>query len=452
MKKACFNSVYPLDLVNLRNIERFTTHAISPLGMQNRAKTYLIAAIFAVLVSIVTSFVSIFLNNFPERGTLLQKNGQILGGDFVTFYVAGKIFIENRDALYDLALQRNIREQFLIEQGVSHYPELPFVYPILVAALFSLYSKLSFIPAFFAWSLTCFLVSSSIFFAVLKELGLLSIRRIPFVILAMLGFAPYGLNTIIGGHLSAFGLAIFSGVFLALHRRCWGLAGFLLSFSYYKPPIFLFALVSLILSQPFQFTLGFLIGAVFLIGLSLFLGGVSGLVAYVTTASRYLYGQELLPGFQLPPNQGAGIFGALVQLFPSVMYAAIALGIIFLILLGIIVSVSHRSKLGANPSILYALVCATSVGLSVQCIRYDLAMLMVPFAIILTTLPSLNKYYRAALIFVMGAFYSEFCFRDIHISNGSFNLSSALFVPLIFLLGLIAMGCGFFLRKEEKNA
>jgi hypothetical protein len=84
---VCFNSVNPLDLVNLRNIERFTTHAISPLGVRNRAKTYLPSAIFEVL----------------------------------------------------------------------------------------------------------------------KELGLLSICRVPFFILAMLGFAPYGLNTIKVGHLSAFG-------------------------------------------------------------------------------------------------------------------------------------------------------------------------------------------------------------------------------------------------------
>jgi hypothetical protein len=370
----------------------------------------------------------------------------------VTFYIAGKIFTENREALYDLALQKSIREKFLSEQGVSYFPELPFVYPILVAALFSFYAKLGFIAGFFAWSFTCLMVSGSIFFVLLKELGLLSIRRLPLVIFAMLVFAPYGLNTIIGGHLSAFGIAIFSAVFIALNRRCFGLAGFLLSFSYYKPPIFLFALVSLVLSLPLQFTSGFIIGALFLIGLSLIVGGFSGLVAYVATASRYLYGQELLPGIELPPNQGAGIFGALVQLFPSVTYAGITLGFMFFILLGIVVSISHRSKLDGNISILYALICASSVGLSVQCIRYDLAMLLIPFAIILATFPRLNKYYRSGFILIIGVFYLEFCFRDIPILNGSFNLSSALFVALVSLLGLIAMGRGFYLHEEGKNA
>lgn len=414
-----------------------------------RMSTYLRVVVFGILLGIMMSFVPLFWRNLPQEGKITQLDGQVFGGDFVTFYLAGKIFSENRNSLYDLEFQRATRKAFLDQNHVEKSPELPFVYPILVAAVFSLLAHLPFITAFFLWSFCSLLFGGGLFVALLRQLGLISTRQIPFIILLTLGFPPFGINTLMGGQLSAIGLAIFSAIFIALLRDRHTLAGFILSFSYYKPPLFLISLICLVITQPLRFLKGFLSGATLLIGLSLLAGGVSGLYSYIGAASRYLYGREVLSGVQLPPRQGAGLFGALVQMIPHPTASALVLLMLYGIVIWMFITV-FRPISQQHQMVTYALLCCASVGLSVQCIRYDLAMMLVPFALIFRFQSALSLGYRFVLFGLIGAFYGEFCFREIPVADGFYNLSSFLFLPLIGILLLIARG-DYLTSEEEKG-
>lgn len=394
------------------------------------------AILCGALLGAVVSFTSVFIDNLPERGTILQKNGKILGGDFITFYLAGQIFQEKRGALYDLSFQREYRREFLDAQGVSESPELPFVYPILVAAIFSLYAQLPFITAFCAWSATCLVLSVGALLLVAREAGLLSRKHFTVVLLSIGGYAPFTMNTLMSGQLSALGVGICAGVFVSLRRCRYLLSGAIFSLSYYKPPLFFLALVCLILTQPYRWMVGFLGGALSLGFLTLALGGWSGLITYLSAASSYLYGRDYLPGVQLPPNQGAGLFGAMVQLFPSIGSAAF-----FLALLGgvVVYSAVQAIRRGSRDDnrLAFALISVASIGCSVQCIRYDLAILLVPFFILASLFCELPRHNRVVLSAIGVGFYVELFGRQVVIGGGEYNLSSLLF--LLFIATLVMM-------------
>jgi hypothetical protein len=391
------------------------------------------AILCGALLGAVVSFSSVFVDNLPERGTILQKNGKILGGDFITFYLAGRLFQEKRGALYDLSFQREYRREFLDAQGVSESPELPFVYPILVAVIFSMYGQLPFNTAFFAWSATCVILSVGALLLVAREVGLLSRKHVTVILLAIGGYAPFTMNTLMSGQLSALGVGICAGVFVSLRRCRYLLSGMIFSLSYYKPPLFLLLLVCLSLTQPYRWMVGFCGGALILGSLTLALGGWSGLMSYLSAASSYLYGRDYLPGAQLPPNQGAGLFGAMVQLFPSIGSAAFFLAFLSGLIVYSAVQAAQRESADDNR-LAFVLVSVASIGCSVQCIRYDLAILLVPFFILASLFGELSRNNRVVLSAIGGGFYVELFGRQVAILGGEFNLSSLLFLLLIATL------------------
>ena len=70
-----------------------------------------------LLVIFAVQAVGIVYSNWPLLHRLTQPNGQILGGDFVTFYNAGHIARSNPDKLYDLSFQEQSLNAFLGDEA-----------------------------------------------------------------------------------------------------------------------------------------------------------------------------------------------------------------------------------------------------------------------------------------------------------------------------------------------
>ena len=88
------------------------------VSLQSKAlSTVLVALLLAVAYLSVFNFVS----NHPRDGSLIQKNSQLFGGDFITFYVSGQIFKNHRDRLYDLNFQREKRNEFLRDYASNEF-------------------------------------------------------------------------------------------------------------------------------------------------------------------------------------------------------------------------------------------------------------------------------------------------------------------------------------------
>ncbi|MBT8397446.1 MAG: DUF2029 domain-containing protein [Gemmatimonadetes bacterium] len=91
------------------------------------------------------------IRNYLPSDAFPEANGVLFGGDYLAFYVGGRLFIEDRDRLYDLDYQEEYRTALLgpIPESVSSH--LPFVYPPLVGALMAPFSKLPFRQSFWTW-------------------------------------------------------------------------------------------------------------------------------------------------------------------------------------------------------------------------------------------------------------------------------------------------------------
>ena len=375
------------------------------------------------------------VRNYPSADGLLLSDGQLLGGDFVAFYVGGRLFREDRTRLYDLEYQREFRSELLSAAGDAAAVELPFVYPPLIAALASLFTRYALQPAFALWTLVALVVSVSSLVLLMRVSGATRTVPLPVLLLLSFGFVPFSMNTLLGGQLSWLGLGILAAVSTALLQRREYLAGVVMSLSYYKPPLFLFLFIALIIGRSWRFALGFASGAVLLVGGTLFLVGADGAMSFLITASRYVYGQELLEGVELPPTQGMGLVALGVSLASSFPLTLTALAPLFIVLLWL----GHRLLKSRNDGDrLFALLlcCTATLAFSVQIIRYDLAMLLVPMVLGVAWQGRGPRTARIATLLVIAGFYFEFSFREVSLGAIILNGSSILFTIALGLLAL----------------
>lgn len=397
-------------------------------------RKFLLAICAGVSLGLTLTIVATQWQNLPLRDGYRMRNGDLLGGDFIAFYTAGKLYRLHPDRLYDLGFQGEFRDALLGPASPVLEGELPFVYPPLVAAALSLLAGLPFAMAFMLAAilavtsgiLATWLVSTAVGFRAPPERAL--------VLLALLGFVPFSVNTVLGGQLSWVGMIVVGGVFWALQAGRPVLAGLAMSLSYYKPPLFLFALVVLALTQGRRFIGGFALGAATLVSATVAAVGVSGLLDFLRVASRYVYGQELMQGVELPPGSGAGVHGLLTVLADGNAPLAVAvLAAFFLVSAAVLVHTGRdlASEDAETRALWLAAVWVTSVGLSLQCIRYDLALLVVPTIALVRLQGRFAAVTRVLLVGVLAALYLEFLVRKTVVWGYTMNLSSVLLLILI---------------------
>lgn len=367
------------------------------------------AAVFTVCSSLFFLVSHTAYQNYTNKTGNILADGSYLGGDFLAFKIGGEIYSKNPSKLYDLEYQREYRETVYSDSIGPIKGELPFVYPPPVAALFSLLAELSLETAFY---ITSALALSAMFFSTL----ILKAKVRWFCI--SLGFIPFYLNTVWGGQLSWLGIFIFALVSqLALSNKKL-LVGLVIGLGFYKPPLFLFASLYFLVRFRTQFFKGAVISGVSMLLLSVILMGFENLIEYFSVASSYSYGQDLSPDLSLPVNQGAGVFAFISSVLENSKLSYFALVSLYLFFL----LPAWKKKRTINAGEL-AFVLTCSVALSIQCIKYDLALILIP--LILT---------RNLHILAFGTLFFEFLFRQVNIAGNDYNLSSILLIGLSFHL------------------
>ncbi len=383
-------------------------------------------------ITVLCCFVSIpaatliwYINS--SQGLVLD-NGNVLGGDFIAFYTGGKSLQDNPNQLYDITYQNAVRDRLFSDSGASYQKTLPFVYPPLVAVFFSLLAKLPFASAYYLYLTFSATITVVLLLYLCHVAGVL--KRYKFLVPLMIaGFIPLSMNTLMGGQISWLGLAIVTLLYLLLRRGNDFSAGLIMSLSYYKPPLFLFMLIALLLWRGKRFGMGFVTGGVILILLSLLSVGWEGCVAFLNAATGYTYGQELVEGVMLDHQQGAGIFGLLISLFVNPVVAGGILAILFFCSLFAVWKLQPTSTSDEHAPLWFAWVTLLSVGLSIQCVRYDLALLLPAFFIALPYLSKIdNPRISLLLVLIIAAFYSEWIMRWGTHAGISLNASSFLFI------------------------
>jgi len=386
--------------------------------------------ISAGLILLVTDQV---VRNYPAADGISMADGQLLGGDFIAFYVGGRLFDTDRARLYDLEHQRESRTLILGPAANSIGGELPFVYPPLVAALVSPFSRLAFQRAFFLWTLFGLIASLGGLLLLMRLSGATGVLPLPLLVLSCFAFVPYSMNTLLGGQASWLGICILAAVSLAILNERDSLAGAALSLSYYKPPLFLLLLVVLSLARGRRFLLGFASGAAVLVSLTLLLVGAEGAISFMSTVSRYIYGQEVLPGVELPPGEGMGLVALGVSLLPSVQIT------LTLLLLASLVPAWVGYRLIAARAYSHRMfgmvLCVTaSLAFSIQIIKYDLALLLVPMVLGLSWQGTECSPRKTLALLPFLGFFFEFPFRRMSLGASVFNASSLLFLAVLLVL------------------
>lgn len=294
-------------------------------------------------------------------------------------------------------------------------------------------SRLPFQRSFLLWVTIGLVFSLSSLFFVIRVSGAHPIIPVPLILLLVAAYIPFSVNTLYGGQVSWFGLGILALISAFVLRGEDFRAGLTTSLTYYKPPLFLFLLLALWLGRGRRFGLGFFTGAAVLMGATFLAVGAEGMTDYLSTVSRYTYGQEVLEGTRLPPQQGMGFVGAGVALFGPMRATLLVLTAPFLFLLWFS---SRWLKGQRTDERRFGLILAATASLafSLQLIRYDLALLLVPMALAVAWLAAPFESKKALILLPFSGFYFEFVFREVALGGQSFNLSVLLFLASLTFL------------------
>ena len=284
----------------------------------------------ALAVGAILCAISIFRGFHGE--TFL---GRPLGGDFIEFYVIGKI-LNSYEAIriYDLQLAVALQHANLPEMGQDQM--LVFGHAPYIAPLFRVFAMLPYRWAYVAWlafSASLYLISLGLLFRCSK-LG--SQDRKTGLLLAI-SSVPFLLETWIGGQLS---VVVFFAWALCLYFRGnhrWFIAGVALSLVLFKPTLLGLPVIMLICGREWRMLGGVLSGAAGFVLASFGIVGVNGCRAWLDTLAfnaravagtretiRIAKQLDLLSFFQLlVPNSGA-LAGMLAGAVAIVLLSLIA--------------------------------------------------------------------------------------------------------------------------------
>jgi hypothetical protein len=392
----------------------------------------------ALLTGLALSVVALFgvetSRLLPSPDGYTRKDGVILGGDFIAFYVGGRLHDTDRPRTYDLAAQHNVREEVLPPEVHDAYGASPFVYPPLVAAALAPLSRLDLATAYYLSAGVGIIVSFASVLYLLVVSGAAKVLPWPLLIALVLAYYPYTVQTFITGQASWLGLSVLAVTAAALLRGRPFLAGAVLALSYYKPPLFVFLVVVLLWTQGKRFALGALTGGAALLFLTWLSVGSDGVVTYLRTASRYIYGREVVEGLQLAPDYGKGLWALGVSFLPSTAAAFAVLAVPILVCGGLSIRLLRSPQ---QPTRLFGLTFAMlcSLAFSLQVLWYDLALLLVPMILALVWHGRSPLSTRTWILLPLVGLYLEMFALDLSLGGTTVHASAFLFVAAMCTMG-----------------
>lgn len=389
----------------------------------------------ALALALLFLFFKISIAQYRFTDGLVLPNGKAVGGDFVTFYSAGKTFLENRHELYDFVSQEESYR--LLFSGTSAVTgSLPFVYPPVIAFLFAPFSQLSLLNAYYLWSALSFVLYCTVIFVVLRNLPYSKLDRfIAFLLSA--SFFPFLMECLAGGQLSVITLLLFAVIYLCLRRGREFAAGIALGLGAFKPPLFVVFSLFMLTEKRFRLLSGAVLASALLVVPSLYLVGVQGFFSYLTQASRYSYGNELLPGKTLNVEKGAGLFVLFWRALPGMQILARVLYIAAAALS--FVAYFRAMRRCSSFSLRLAAQISLSLFLSVWVGVYDLTVLALPLLLVFSDMSLLNL--RAHALAIVAAFGMSLYFLHPWLIAGELVVNTA---ALFFALWI---GSLYFLMK-----
>lgn len=192
--------------------------------------------------------------------------------DFVYFYGIGQIakdFPASR--LYDYSLQLKTFNS-IYQLPVRAYGPSP--YPPFVALFFSMFARVSFKVAFFAWMACSLLLYCAGITAVAREFFPRERVKISLILCLAIAFYPFFWGVVVNGQLSALAVcALGFTVFLERRSKLFQ-SGLALSVLAYKPTFLLLLIPMLFLTRRFKTLAGFATGGAVLMLLGTAFGGI----------------------------------------------------------------------------------------------------------------------------------------------------------------------------------
>lgn len=379
--------------------------------------------------------------------SVVLPNGREVGGDFVTFYNAAKIYRENPGRTYDLSLQLEQLKSRFENTPLKSPLLLPYVYPPPLTALFAWLSAGSLLQAYLSW--VAILIGCSVAGI---GLTLLAAKATPasaaYVSILACGFAPLILDSFGAGQTSGIGILIVGGTLVLLVGHCEFAAGLLLGLGSYKPPLFAIIVCGLLLDRSFSVDRRVRIGLGFAISAAVFnLCGVlqlgpTGYLSYLEQTSHYRYGEVFGPGLILPVYLGVGGYSLICRVLdPSTLGSKVLYAAFILSALGLYRKLSNRnsgSSVSSNLCLRFSLLTALSLWLSPQMNSYDLAIALIPISALLVEIWRRPKS-RHTIFFKLAtaALYLEWLTRDQFGTEGHFVPTAGAF--LVWMVAIILL-------------
>ncbi|MGB9888646.1 MAG: glycosyltransferase family 87 protein [Anaerolineae bacterium] len=217
---------------------------------------------------------ALLANLLMHRGWVGGLTGQLMFGDFISYYAGGLIYRTDRLHLYDPAVQEQVQQALVWPSQPPGFA--PYISPPYVAAAWSLLAALPPVVALTLWivltlagfAAACYLLDRWVVPPALKAAGLTSLR---------LGLAVASsycfLTGLQSGQNHTLTMLLASGVAAAWMRKRWFLAGVLTGALIYKPHLVSGLLILWLARREFRALLGFAAVAVVWAGLSLWVDG-----------------------------------------------------------------------------------------------------------------------------------------------------------------------------------
>lgn len=390
-------------------------------GFRNRI---LLAIVFALLLGQVFTLSKQYIDNYLHSDGFKLANGNLVGGDFITFYQAGLMVREEPELLYDFAYYISRQKEFYKLHSAKE-DVLVFAYPPLVAYLFDYLPRTTLLQAYLCWtSISMFLFFASLTL-ILRSVGA-SIMAILIAAFAGLGFYSFSLSCLAAGQTSAIGTAILTGFYLTFQKGRYFLAGLILSLSYYKPPLFVGLVLTLCFARSWRVLYGFFVGGSSLVLMTVATFGYDNFINFIKVVSGYRYGQSLVGDFSLPIDKGVGIVAALegLKLFSSSGIQVFSL--LLVLIISFYLGNSHLRKIEnqcnfkyQHSLMLFTLIISFSLICSLQMVAYDLTLLFPFLAAITYSLQSRQIKGPSIILFLLSflALFYEYGYRSLEFAN-----------------------------------
>ena len=244
-----------------------------PLPGRNEARAM---SLMAIAAGIIICGISIFRG---LRGQTFM--GRPVGGDFIEFYVIGKI-LNNFSAarIYDLKLAVDLQHSIL--PSMAQTQMLVYGHAPYIALLFKPFAMLPYLWGYAAWlafSASLYLAAINLLF---RATGVPDEHKHTGLLLAV-SFMPFIFETWIGGQLSVVVFFLWALFFSLRQQNRLFLAGLALSIALFKPTLIALPIVMLMAGRRWRILRGFAAGAAAMAALSIGLVGLQGCRGWIDT-------------------------------------------------------------------------------------------------------------------------------------------------------------------------